>query len=160
MRITFEINGRSLVRWLLGIILVWAAVSKLPNLQEFYGALAAYRLPLPGAVLRFSAEVLPWLELFCGLLLLARLWYRATLLWLLILCTLFLIATGQAWARGLEISCGCMNLDFLQLSGMGNGTVKLLESAPFAFGRALLLTAGCAYLLRDHSQKDEALKAS
>ena len=89
-----------------------------------------------------------------------QLWYRATLLWLLILCTLFLIATGQAWARGLEISCGCMNLDFLQLSGMGNGTVKLLESAPFAFGRALLLTAGCAYLLRDHSQKDEALKAS
>jgi hypothetical protein len=159
MSITVAITGRNSVRWLLGVMLVWAAVSKLPNLQEFYGALAAYRLPLPGAVLRFSAEVLPWLELFCGLLLLARLWYHATLLWLLILCASFLVVTGQAWARGLEISCGCMNLDFLKQGGISNNAVKLLESAPFAFGRALLLAVASAYLLRDHVREGGRTKA-
>ncbi len=158
MSITFEINHRHLIRWLLGGILVWAAVSKLGNLQEFYGALAAYRLPLPGLALQFSAEILPWLELFCGLLLLARLWYRAALQWLLILCLIFLIATGEAWARGLDISCGCMNLDFLQLGGIGKAAVKSLESAPMAFGRALLLALAAVYLLRNQVQ--EARRAS
>ena len=159
MNITFQINGRDIVRWLLGGILVWAAVSKLPNLQEFYGALAAYRLPLPDMMLRFSAEVLPWLELFCGLLLLARLWYRAALQWFLILCLIFLTATGEAWLRGLDISCGCMNLEFLKLGGNWNDAVKLLESTSMAFGRALLLTLAGAYLLRNHVQEGRRAKS-
>lgn len=146
MKITFDINGRNVVRWVLGAILVWAAVSKLPNLQDFYGAIAAYRVPLPGVLLRISAAVLPWLELFCGLLLLAGLWCRAALLWVLVLCSLFVAATGQAWARGLSISCGCMNLDFLKPVGIGEGAIKFFESAPFAFVRACLLLAAGAFL--------------
>ena len=43
-----------------------------------------------------------------------------------------------------------MNLDFLKLGGISNDAVKLLESPPFAFGRALLLSVAGAYLLRDH----------
>jgi putative oxidoreductase len=158
MNVSFRINRRDIVRWLLGGILVWAAVSKLPNLQEFYGALAAYRLPLPAMVLRFTAAVLPWLELFCGLLLLAHLWYRAALLWFLILCLAFLIATGEAWLRGLDISCGCMNLDFLKLGGNWNHAAKLLESTPMAFGRALLLSLAGVYLLRNQAQEASPAK--
>jgi putative oxidoreductase len=146
MKVAFDINGRNVVRWLVGALLVWAAVSKLPNLQEFYGALAGYRLPLPGAAVRFAAEILPWLELFCGLLLLSRLWYRPALVWFLILCVVFLASTGEAWARGLHISCGCMNLDFLKLGELGDGATKVLESAPFAFGRAVLLLAAGWFL--------------
>jgi putative oxidoreductase len=146
MKIAFDLNGRKVVRWLLGAVLVWAAVSKLPNLQDFYGALAAYRVPLPGTLLRITAVVLPWLELFCGLLLLAGLWSRAALLWVLLLCSIFVAATGQAWARGLSISCGCMNLDFLKPVGLGDGAIKMFESAPFAFVRALLLLAAGVFL--------------
>ena len=158
MSITLQINGRDLLRWLIGGLLVWAAVSKLPYLQEFYGALAAYQLPLPGPVLRFGAEILPWIELFCGLLLLTRLWYRAALGWFLILCLIFLAATGEAWFRGLDISCGCLNLDFLKLGGNWTATVKLLESTPLAFGRAVLLALAGAYLLRKDLQEDRLAK--
>ena len=49
----------------------------------------------------------------------------------------FVIATGQAWARGLEISCGCLKLGFLS-----EGAAKTFESVGFAFFRALLLLAG------------------
>jgi len=153
MRIGFDINGRSVVRWLLGAVFVWAAVSKLPNLQDFYGALAAYRLPLPGVLLRTTTVVLPWIELFCGLLLLTRLWYRPALLWILILCSLFLAATGQAWARGLSISCGCMNLDFIKPFGIGDSAIKMFESAPFAFARATLLLAAGAFLYAAERRK-------
>lgn len=146
MKSGFDINGRNVVRWVLGSVLVWAAVSKLPNLQDFYGAIAAYRLPVPSVLLRTTAVVLPWLELFCGLLLLAQLWCRAALRWILVMCSIFLAATGQAWARGLSISCGCMNLDFLKPVGIGDSAIKLFESAPFAFGRATLLLAAGAFL--------------
>jgi putative oxidoreductase len=156
MKVSFDVNTRAIVRCLLGALFVWAAVSKLPNLQEFYGSIVAYRLPLPDLMLRLTAETLPWLELFCGLLLLSRLWYRPALLWFLILCAFFLIATGQAWARGLQISCGCMNLDFLG-SGPGAKTaVKFLESAPFAFVRAIALFGAGWWLYRADSYRETA----
>jgi putative oxidoreductase len=122
--------------------------------------IAAYRLPLPGILLRITAVVLPWLELFCGLLLLARLWCRAALLWILMLCLIFLVVTGEAWARGLSISCGCMNLDFLRPVGIGDGAIKMFESAPFAFVRAILLLAAGAFLYAGERKESGATSAS
>lgn len=140
---------RKLVRWILGALLVWAALSKIANPLEFYSGLAAYQLALPGWALRATAAVLPWLELICGLLLLAGLWTRAAAGWALVLFVVFAGATGQAWARGLEISCGCFNLHALGLGeGRGRAVVAFLESVGFAFVRALVLALGAIYVLR------------
>jgi len=150
MTITFELNLRTVLRWLLAALFIWAALSKLSNLQYFYTSLVAYQLPIPGLVLRGVATTLPWLELFCGLMLLTRFWLRPALLWSLLLCVAFAAATGQAWARGLSISCGCLNLDFLGLSGGSKSPVVLfIESVGFAFIRSLLLAAAAVYLLRN-----------
>jgi len=149
MKITIDLNLRNVVRCLLGIIFVWAAVSKLANLQDFYVSLVAYRLPLPHYLLRLTAISLPWLELFCGLMLLVQCWYRVALIWVVVLCAIFLLCTGQAWGRGLEISCGCLNLDFIGLGGAAKSSAALfLESVKFAFFRAALLLAAGLYLLR------------
>jgi uncharacterized membrane protein YphA (DoxX/SURF4 family) len=141
---------RKLVRWILGALLVWAALSKIANPLEFYSGVAAYRLPLPGSVLRATAMVLPWLELICGLLLLAGLWTRAAAGWALILFGVFIVATGQAWARGLEIACGCFNLQALGLGeGRGRAAAAFLESVGFAFVRAIVLALASVYVLRE-----------
>ena len=154
MTLTLELHPRSIVRWVLGILFIWAALSKLANLQDFYSSLIAYQTGLPGPLLRLTATTLPWLELFCGLMLIARFWLRAALLWALVLCVTFAIVTGLAWARGLQISCGCLNLDFLGLGGGSKSPlVTLLESVGFAFGRSLLLVLAAAYLLRDVSKR-------
>ena len=47
------------------------AISKLAILQDFYSSLVAYKLPLPKVFLQSGAIVLPWLELFCGLMLMS-----------------------------------------------------------------------------------------
>ena len=139
-----------MLRWLLGLVLIWAALSKLANVQEFYGNLLAYQLPLPDALVRWVAPMLPWLELLCGLLLLTRMWTEAALVWALTLFVVFVAATGQAWARDLEISCGCLNFHLLGLdNSSGVGLRKILESVTFAFFRAIFLLAGAVYLLRD-----------
>ena len=144
MRVELEFDLNAVLRWLLAVLLVWAALGKIANLQEFHANVVAYRLPLPGAMTRMAVMVVPWLELLCGILLVAGTLRRAALLCTVGLCAVFVLATGQAWARGLEISCGCFKLDFL-----GEGAAKqVLESVQFAFGRAVLLLAAAVWLFR------------
>jgi putative oxidoreductase len=50
---------------------------------------------------------LPWLEIFCGLALIFRLFYRGALSILTSLVVVFLGATIAAKVRGLDITCGC-----------------------------------------------------
>ena len=148
MTITFDLNARSVLRWALGIIFIWAALSKIASLQDFYTTLVAYRLGLPHFFLRLVATTLPWLELFCGLMLVSRFWLRTALVWTLILCGAFALVTGLAWCRGLQISCGCLNLDFLLGAGGKSPLVTWLESVGFAFVRSLCLVAAAIYLWR------------
>ena len=138
---------RICLRWILGLLLVWASLSKLANLHEFYAGIVAYQMPLPDAALRGTAIILPWLELLCGLLLFGRIWTRAALVWAMVMFAVFVFATGQAWARGLDIACGCFNLRAYGV-GEGNGKwlVDLVESVGFAFVRAILLLLGAIYL--------------
>jgi uncharacterized membrane protein YphA (DoxX/SURF4 family) len=147
MRVTLDFDFKTVVRWALAALLVLASLSKIANPIDFQASLVAYKLALPDVLVRFTAVVLPWLELLCGLLLLAGGARRAALVWATMLFAVFVLATGQAWARGLEIGCGCFNLDFLGLSA-GGGMGKFVESVPFAFFRAMLLLAGAVYLLR------------
>ena len=162
MTARLEQNVRVALRWFFGIIFVWAAISKLAILQDFFSKLSAYKLPLPALLLQCVAVVLPWLELFCGLMLIAGLWLRAAASWVFVLCVVFVLCTGQAWARGLEISCGCLNLEFL---GVNNDThpslIAMLDSVRFAFVRALVLTAASFWLLRSIRERVEpAIRAT
>ena len=158
MKLTLEINFKMVLRWVLALLLIWAAISKLANLQDFYGSLVAYRLPLPDFFLRGTAMFLPWLELLCGLMLLARIQLGAALAWAIVLFAIFALATGQAWARGLNISCGCFNPSLLGLRPDGD-LVKFLEAVWFAFFRALLLTAGAIYLFRQEMKPTREIVA-
>jgi putative oxidoreductase len=149
MKIAFELDLRTGLRWLVGALLVWAALGKIANPMEFYGELMAYRLPWPGELTRLTAIVLPWLELLCGILLIAGTARRAAAAWAVILFAVFVLATGQAWARGLQISCGCFKLDFL-----GPALSKLMESVPFAFFRALLLLGCAVHVMREPARPE------
>ena len=134
-------------RVLLGALMLWAAVSKLAEPTEFLGSIYAYDLPLPRALLQAVAVVLPWLELLCGLLLIANQWSETALVTIIGLLGVFVLATGQAWARGLEISCGCFNLEIFGVDSSWK-VVKFIESAGFAFFRNLLLVIFAWLLLQ------------
>ena len=138
-----------LLRWLLGVLMLWAAVSKLANPSEFLGSIYAYQLPLPRVLLQTTAVVLPWVELLCGLLLLAGFWVETSLILVTGLLVMFVLATGQAWARGIDISCGCFSLAVFGLDKNLPGVVRFFESVAFAFFRNLLLTGLAVFLLRE-----------
>ena len=134
-------------RCFLGALMLWAAVSKLADPTDFLSSIYAYKTPLPQLLLKLAAVVLPWLELLCGLLLIANVWSETALTLAVALLAVFVLATGQAWARGLDISCGCFNLEIF---GADRSTklFKFIESAGFAFFRNLVLVFLAVALLR------------
>lgn len=148
MNQAWAIRIQRLLRTLLGVLMLWAAVSKLANPTEFLGSIYAYELPLPRSFLQAAAVVLPWLELLCGLLLIAGLWLETALVVVTGLLIFFVLATGQAWARELEIGCGCFNLKIFGLSENLSGLVQFLESVAFAFFRNIVLASLASFLLR------------
>jgi hypothetical protein len=145
MRLSVDIRPRPLLHGLLALILVWAAIGKISNLQEFYSLMLGYRLPLPPALLRVAAFTLPWLELFTGILLMVEATRPAALAWASALFTLFAAATLQAWLRGLHINCGCLDLSLVGLRP-DSALASSLESAGSAFVRAAALEALALYL--------------
>ena len=125
------------VRVLLGVLLLWAGGAKLAEPKLFFFTLLEYRLPLPDGALRFVAVMLPWLELLCGAFLVTDTWAGSVRALTAGLCAVFIVATAQAWLRGLEISCGCFGA--LESGEWGTPAVAL--------ARAVLLGAAAVWLL-------------
>jgi putative oxidoreductase len=83
--------------FIIAAIFIYAGVLK---------AIDHYKI-LPWTIGVGLAFYLPWLEIFCGLALIFRLFYRGALSILTVLVVVFLVATIAAKARGLDITCGC-----------------------------------------------------
>ncbi|MGY5885277.1 MauE/DoxX family redox-associated membrane protein [Modestobacter lacusdianchii] len=93
-------------RLLLGVVLVVAGALKVPDPAAAERAVRAYRL-LPEALVSPVAFGLPVLEIAVGLALLAGVFVRTAAIASAALMVVFLVGVGSAWARGLQIDCGC-----------------------------------------------------
>lgn len=127
-----ETKGRArLELWLLwlcqlslAIVFLTASLEKIAHPAEFARAVSNYRI-LPGVAVNFFSIVLPWVELLCGLLLLAGQWTRSAALLAALLFFLFFLAVSTSLVRGLDIHCGC----FDTTAGRKVGVQLLLEDS-------------------------------
>ena len=97
---------RSILRIALGTIFLYAGAIKINGPQAFAGNIAAYKL-LPYFASYLMAAILPWLEVFCGLLLIIGLRVRAAAAMVILLNLSFMAALAAVMVRGLDIDCGC-----------------------------------------------------
>jgi uncharacterized membrane protein YphA (DoxX/SURF4 family) len=93
-------------RLLLGGVFVVAGVLKVPDPAAAVRAVRAYHL-LPETLVAPVAFGLPVVEIAVGLVLLAGVFVRTAAIASAVLLVVFLAAVGSAWARGLQIDCGC-----------------------------------------------------
>jgi len=93
-------------RLLVGGVWVFAGFSKLPDPAESVRAVRAYRL-LPEAVVPTVGHLLPILEIAVGVCLVLGLLTRVVAVVSAVLLAAFIIGIASAWARGLQIECGC-----------------------------------------------------
>ena len=88
------------------MVFLVAGVLKVPDPAAAVRAVRAYRLlaePLVAPV----AFGLPVLEIAVGLALLVGVFVRTAAIASAVLLVVFIAAVGSAWARGLQIDCGC-----------------------------------------------------
>jgi putative oxidoreductase len=95
-----------IVDLILAAVFIYAGALKALDPVQFAHDIDNYKI-LPWSVGVGLAFYLPWLEIFCGLALIFRLFYRGALSILTALVVVFLIATVAAKVRGLDITCGC-----------------------------------------------------
>ena len=126
-----HVRAQWIARWVIGVLLLAAALPKLAAPQEFALAVFRYHL-LPNELINLAALVLPWLELVMAvaLLLPAPAWHPAAAVLVVGLLFVFTGAIAISLARGLDIDCGCFTLK----PGMGH-------IGAWNMGRNLVLSA-------------------
>jgi uncharacterized membrane protein YphA (DoxX/SURF4 family) len=95
------------LRIVLGAVFVYAAYTKLRYpWQLFAMSIDSYEL-LPLWAVTFLARTLPWAELAIGVLLVAGRWLRLSTTVTTLLLLVFFVLMIRAYAKGMEINCGC-----------------------------------------------------
>jgi uncharacterized membrane protein YphA (DoxX/SURF4 family) len=93
-------------RLVTGGVWIVAGLLKLPDPAESVRAVRAYGL-LPESVVPNVGHVLPLVEVVVGLCLVLGLLTRSMAVVSALLFVAFIVGISSAWARGLEIDCGC-----------------------------------------------------
>lgn len=92
-----------------GFVFVYASLDKLGEATLFAKLVNAYHI-LPATLVPLAAVVIPWVEFFTGLSLIAGYRWRGSAL---VYCALMLGYTGGLsinMIRGVEMMCGCFSL--------------------------------------------------
>lgn len=96
-----------LVRFILGLVFLYASVGKILDPKSFAENLIAYRIFDSPQLLKYVAVTLPWIEWFCGIFLVLGVFVRSVSALTTLLLFVFLVGMISALWRGLEIHCGC-----------------------------------------------------
>lgn len=95
-----------IVRLALGGVFIYASIYKILDPPQFAKSIWYYHI-LPGSVINICALILSWLELLCGVAIIAGAYYRGAILWINVLLLVFMVAVASAVNRGISIDCGC-----------------------------------------------------
>jgi uncharacterized membrane protein YphA (DoxX/SURF4 family) len=125
-------------RLLVGGVWLVAGLLKLPDPAASVRAVRAYQL-LPEAIVPTVGYALPIIEVLVGVTLLAGLLVRIGAALSAVLFIAFIIGISAAWARGLQIDCGCF--------GGGGFDAQAREKYPWEIARDLGLLLASVWLV-------------
>jgi uncharacterized membrane protein YphA (DoxX/SURF4 family) len=111
-------------RAVLGMVFIIAAIEKIAVPETFAISVEAYHL-VPVELINIFAIVVPWMELLCGIFLVAGVFVRGSAILLSSLLGVFVFAIVSALMRQLKIDCGCFGPAHATPIGWG----KVLEDA-------------------------------
>lgn len=138
---------RFAARFIVAFVFILAAAEKISDPGAFAESIANYRI-LPEFSHNIAAILLPWLELFCGVLLLCGISVRENTVILALLLAVFILMIASAMIRGLDINCGCFGSHLDEKAGYR----KIAEN--------LLLLLLCLYSYLAYEDDSEAFNIS
>jgi len=103
-----------LIRLILGIVFVYASIDKIIDPSKFSNTIDNYHIS-PYVLNNLAALVIPWLELIIGLFLILGIFLNGSSFIAIILLVFFIFILVQALFRGINVNCGCFDLDVSDL---------------------------------------------
>ncbi|MFH2029617.1 MAG: MauE/DoxX family redox-associated membrane protein [Bacteroidota bacterium] len=107
----------------IGIVFIFASLDKIANPGDFAVAIVNYKI-IPLSLVNIFAIVIPWLELFCGILILFGEYIKESSFIISSLLLVFVVMIAAAVFRNLDIDCGC----FGTLDAQKVGLTKIVEN--------------------------------
>jgi len=107
----------------IGIVFIFASLDKIANPGDFAVAIVNYKI-IPLSLVNIFAIVIPWLELFCGILILFGEYIKESSFIISSLLLVFVVMIAAAVFRNLDIDCGC----FGTLDAQKVGLTKIAEN--------------------------------
>jgi hypothetical protein len=98
------------LRWALGALFLWAAITKLPDMNAFAQDVANYRV-LPAVLVPYVAAAVVGIEIVAGLALVTGFAVKPAATVLAGLLVGFIAFLVQALLRGIDLRCGCFGGD-------------------------------------------------
>jgi uncharacterized membrane protein YphA (DoxX/SURF4 family) len=123
-----------LARVVVGALFIYAGFSKASDPGQFIRDIWNYQL-LPESVAYWIAAYLPYLEIFAGIALITGFQRNGARLLVFGMLIVFVTMLISAWARGLDISCGCF----------GPTSADTRANYPVLLARNVLLAAGLLF---------------
>lgn len=130
-----------LLRLLLALVFIFAAIEKIAVPRNFAVSIANYKL-LPVEFINIPAIVIPWIEFTSGLLLLFGISVKENSAIITFLLIVFTIAIIISLFRGLNIDCGCFGTTY----GSRIGLLKVNENIFQIICGFILIRSGSSFL--------------
>ena len=129
-------------RLILGGVLLVAGALKVTDPYSSATSVRAYQI-LPVDLANLLGFILPFAEVAIGIFLIVGIWVRLNALAGGALMIMFIIAIGQAWARGISLDCGCFGK-----GGLLDTDELPVWSYTLEIARDIVLAAFAVYLYR------------
>ena len=132
-----------ILAWILAGVFLYAGLIKLMHPGALLTDIQSYDL-VSYRVAYLATFYLPAIEVIAAIGLLIQKTRNESALILLLLTIVFICALSSAWARGIDISCGCF------------GKSEIKANYPWLIGRDFLIVIGCGGILlgRISAQKE------
>ncbi|MBN1633115.1 MAG: DoxX family membrane protein [Ignavibacteria bacterium] len=147
-------NFQFILRLVIGGLFIFASVDKIFDPTEFAKVIKNYDF-LPISLVNFPAIIIPYLEFFTGLFLIIGLWKRGSSALIIIMLVFFLIGLGQAYARGLDINCGCFSLE--NSSSTSDILVRMIEDILMLIAAVLIFIGSAVNKTKTNEIQNERI---
>ena len=123
-----------ILRIYLGVLFLYASISKINNPVDFAEAIANYQI-VPYLAVNSLSVILPWMELICGIFLVVGFRSKSASLFISLMLISFILAAVITLMRGISIGCGCFDAQTDDISWLtvGRDMIWLLMSVHVFF---------------------------
>ena len=125
----------TLVRIVLGAVFLYSGATKVADPTAFAAIVTNYRM-LPPPLVWGTAVILPWIEMLCGLALVAGRLQKGAAFMVCLMMAVFVGTILYNGYRGLNVACGCFSL-----------TARTPSNLWFNLLRNLTILAAAAWIL-------------